>query len=131
MKLSQIVITASFLLLAACQKKDNTTPDPGNVVMTISSPSDGQSFKNGDTVQINASISYPSELHGYEVRITDTASGMIVYDNTQHVHTDHFEINDQWVCSAAQPGTLKLTIITHIDHNGEDARKELLLHTHP
>lgn len=127
------IISAALVLIAlsACQKKDDTTPDAGKVEMNITSPQPGQVFRNGDTVYINATVSYPSELHGYEVKIEDTATGITLYDDDQHVHTDHFVIADKWVGTSAQPATLKLTLITEIDHDGNEARKSLIFSLKP
>lgn len=122
MKQTLIIILLS-ILFTACQKKDTTTPDAANVTISITSPVTAQVFRSGDTVHINASVSYPSELHGYEVKITDTATGNILYDDAEHVHNDHFEIRDVWVNTGTQPATLKLELTTEVDHNGTEAEK--------
>jgi len=114
-----------MLLLSACQKKDETVADASNVVTTITSPQSGQQFRSGDTVFIRANISYPSELHGYELKITDTATGAVLYDDDQHVHSDKIVIEDQWISAATKPLGLKLSIVTEIDHDGHEAEKEV------
>ena len=113
------------VLLSACQKKSDTAPDITQVQMTVSSPRAGQTFRAGDTVFINAVVAYPGELHGYEVKITDSASGQIVYDQAQHIHTDNFTISDKWITASGQSSSYKLSLITSIDHDGDDARKEV------
>jgi hypothetical protein len=121
-------IAAGFVtltLLCACQKKDDMAPDANKVVMNITSPRAGQTFRSGDTVFIKATVNYPGELHGYEVKVVDTTTGFIVYDVARHIHDDKFVIDDKWVSSASQPTTLKLSIIAEIDHSGDDARKDL------
>lgn len=112
------------VLITSCQKKDDTVPDVNKVAMSVASPQPGQTFHAGDTVFIQATVTYPGELHGYEVKITDS-SGMVVHDLAQHVHDDHFIINDKWVPAAGTAAALKLSITASIDHDGEDARKEL------
>jgi hypothetical protein len=111
--------------LAACQKTDGVTPDPAKVTISISSPLAGQIFHSGDTVYINANVTYPSELHGYEVKITDTNSGFIVYDDAEHIHDDHFTISDKWPCTTSLPLGLKLELIANIDHTGDEADKAI------
>jgi hypothetical protein len=124
-------IYAAMVLFAACQKKADMVPDASKVTMDIQSPNPGQTFRSGDTVYIKAGLIYQGELHGYEVKIVDTASGFIVYDNARHVHTDRFDINDKWVCTTTQPSGLKLIIIANIDHNGEVAQKEMMFEINP
>jgi len=128
-----IYSTALLLLLGvcACQKKDDTAVNADDVVITITSPQEGQTFHAGDTVFVSADVTYPSELHGYEVKITDTASGIIVYDETQHTHTDHFIIHDYWICAASQATNYKLELIASIDHEGHTAQKTRLFHGQP
>ena len=120
-----IIPLAVLTSLSSCQKKVDTVPDANKVVMNITSPQAGQTFHNGDTVYIKATVNYPGELHGYEVKVVDTASGFIVYDEAQHIHDDKFVIDDKWVGTATQLTTLKLSISAIVDHNGDDARKEL------
>lgn len=108
---------------SACQKTDGVAPDPAKVTISITSPQPGQLFHNGDTVYINATVNYPSELHGYEVKVTDTTSGFILYDDAEHVHDDHFVIADKWPCTTSQPVGLKLELIADIDHTGDIANK--------
>ena len=125
--MKQLLCAAALVttILSACQKKDDTVADPLKVTTDISTPALGQTYQNGDTVFINATISYPSELHGYEVKITDTVTGLILFDDAQHVHTDHFEIHDQWKAAASTPTTLLLTVTANIDHDGNDAKTNL------
>lgn len=126
-----IICGGAILILAACQKKGNIAADPAKVNIQINSPAQGQTFRSNDTVNINSSISYPSELHGYEVMITDTSTGFIVYDDAQHTHTDHFTIGDKWSTAVSKPTALKLTIIANIDHTGNNATKELFFEIIP
>ncbi|MEO6832152.1 MAG: hypothetical protein ABI378_07185 [Chitinophagaceae bacterium] len=126
-----ICAIAIALSLSACQKSSDSAPDASKVAFTISSPMPGQSFRSGDTVSIQATVNYDNELHGYEVKIEDTASGFILYDDAQHVHNDHFVISDTWVANATQTTALKLSIIATVDHDGTTARKDLYFEMKP
>lgn len=126
------IIALFFMLFSfGCQKKDDTTPDAGKVVITISSPQQGVIYNSNDSVDITASVSYPTELHGYEVTITDTATGTILYDKAEHTHTDKFAINEKWACTVAKITTMKLTLSTVVDHAGTVAKKELFFDVKP
>ena len=124
---SLLIVLFFSLFIAACQKADNTVVDPAKVVITITSPQAGQVFHTGDKVPIVATVTYPSELHGYEVKVTDTSSGFIIYDDAQHVHDDHFSINDTVVCTATQPIGVKLELAAVIDHDGNQSSSVLNL----
>jgi len=125
------LLLAVALLLQACQKKDNTVATPAQVNISISSPVNGQTFHSSDTVLIKADVSYPTELHGYEIKITDTATGLILFDDAQHVHNDHFSINEQWNDKPSQAATLKMEVIAEVDHDGNTATKTVLFKYQP
>lgn len=119
-----------YLLLAAavlggCQKKDNTTPDADNVTMTITAPAEGHVYRVGDTIYLAATVSYVGELHGYELKITDTATGTVLYDKASHIHSDRFDISEAWAMTSTTALGLKLELITEVDHNGTEARKSV------
>lgn len=126
-----LAIALLMILIASCQKKDNVDTAIAQVNIAITSPQDGQIFKSADTVYIKANVDYPTELHGYEVMITDTSTGFIVYDDAQHIHTDKFVIDDAWIGTVTQSTSLKLSIIAYIDHNGNEAKKDLNIYLEP
>ncbi len=117
MKQSILFITI-ILFAISCQKKDSTTPDAAKVTIGISSPTRGQAFRVGDTTHIHATVSYPSELHGYELTVTDSATGNVLFDADEHVHDDHFDIDQTFVYADTVAATLKLDLTVEIDHNG-------------
>lgn len=125
MKRRTILVTILITCLYSCQRKDNTEATPASVVISISSPTEGHVYHAGDTIAIVADVSYPSELHGYELKITDSASGTILYDSVEHVHSDHFSISDKWVKTGSQYSGLKLSLVTAIDHDGNTAEKDI------
>lgn len=118
MKQSILFITI-ILFTISCQKKDSTSPDPAKVSIGISSPTKGQVFRIGDTVKMTATVSYLSELHGYEIKITDSATGNVLFDADEHVHDDHFDIAQTFVYADTVAATMKLELTVEIDHNGD------------
>ncbi len=120
-----LIILVIAITFSACQKKDTTTPDASKVTINITSPVPAQVFRNGDTMHMVATVSYPSELHGYELKISDSATGNILYDEDEHVHNDHFEINSTWVDTATTAATLKLELTVEVDHAGTEAEKTI------
>lgn len=126
-----ILAVTATITLYSCQKKDSTPADPAAVNISISSPTATDVFHTGDSIHINADVSYATELHGYEVKITDTASNMVLYDETQHIHDDHFTIRDIWVNTASQKASLKLSLIVAVDHDGNNVEKDLYFQYQP
>ncbi|XZF13152.1 MbnP family protein [Chitinophagaceae bacterium MMS25-I14] len=121
------IFAFSILFIASCQKKDDTTPDPSKVTITVLNPQDQQTISHGDTLHIDANITYPSELHGYEIQLTNTTTGEVLFDDDEHVHDDHFTIADMWVDTLNAPVTLQLKITVEIDHNGNEATKVITI----
>jgi hypothetical protein len=112
---------ASLMLLSACQKDGSIAADPARLTVTISSPAPRQIFRSGDTVLMAATLRYPSQLHGYELKLTDSATGTIVYDIARHVHSDRFTISERWISTASVPSVIRLTLTASIDHEGGTA----------
>ena len=88
-----------------------------------------QIIHNGDSLSISADVSYISELHGYEVKLTNSQTGAVLFDDDQHVHDDHFSIRESWLDTFSAPATLNLLITVEIDHDGNEAKKEVVFHT--
>ena len=111
------LISLFSIALFSCQKNNNTV-SPDEVKITVNSPLSGQTFYSGDSVYIKANVSYNAELHGCEVKITDTATGLILFDNAQHTHNSQFDINNSWAQPVTKATPLRVTITAYVDHNG-------------
>lgn len=130
--MKQILFTAALLiLLGSCQKKDDTAPDPAQVTFQISNPAAGQTFHKGDTLFINATVNYISELHGYDLSLVNAADQSVLFEEQQHVHSDHFTISNYWVDTLSRPTDITLKLTTEIDHAGHEATKTVSIHSQP
>lgn len=123
--------TACLLFLASCQKRDETAPQPAKVNIAIQSPELNTEYKKGDTVYINADVSYISQMHGYTVRITDKNTGKQVWEMEDHVHTDKFAIAEKWIDTMNYVTTLEIEIKAIIDHNGNEAKTNVEILSQP
>jgi hypothetical protein len=110
----------------SCTKKQDGQANPGSVKMTIMFPLEGHTYHNGDTVKIAAAVTYDGVLHGYEVSVTDTATGTILFDYAEHVHQDSFLIEQYFILTGTEARAMKLNLRTEIDHNGVEATKQVL-----
>lgn len=131
MKRKLIISLALLIVLAACQKKDNTPAQPDKISININTPANGTNFRKGDTISVNADISYISQLHAYEVSIKNKSTNEVVFDEYEHVYTDKFSINTSWVDSLQEETDLTMQVIIQIDHDGHQSTKELTLHSKP
>lgn len=129
MNYKQLTIALLAITFASCQKKDNE--ETTNVNITISAPTDGQVFKSGDTVQVSANGTANGELHGYETKITDTATGAVLYDDAQHTHTDKFTVSSKWAGTVTTARVMKVSVTAVVDHNGTEAKKEVYFKMEP
>lgn len=121
----------AVLLLGACQKNEAIEPDPAKVSMQISSPLPGQVYRSGDTVRLRAEVRYPGQLHGYELRLVDSATGTVVHDIARHTHADSFSVDAYWVSAAVRPATVKLILTASIDHESNEGRSEFSFYVRP
>lgn len=114
--LKNTLFIVSLAGLLSCQKKTVAPVVPDEVKISITSPQEGQVYKQGDTVFIKGNISYTSQLHGYITRIKGEA-GEIIYETEGHTHGDNIAIAEQWVNTLNTPSKLTLELITVINHN--------------
>ena len=131
MKSLQFMIVLLLLTLCcACNKKSNTASSK-DVVISVLSPVYGATYHTGDSVQIAASVSYNGILHGYEVLVTDSSTGAVIYNVANHIHTNSFDIHTAFAVNAATPLVLKLVINTQVDHSGENVNKTVYFGCNP
>ena len=134
MRLFHIAILSAILLVftaTSCQKKDDTPATADQVQISITSPAPEQVFKIGDSVHINANVTFVTELHGYELKITDSTTGAVLYDEDDHVHDDHFNIANAWLDTVSHVATLRLDLEAVVDHDGTVATKTIYFQSHP
>lgn len=130
MKQRNIAILA-VLLLAGCQKDDDTPVQPSKVTTTITSPHEGQQLHKGDTLNIEADISYISRLHGYVLRIINQNNNEVVYTTEEHEHSDGFSIREKWVDTLSAPASLTLQVTAEITHEGDTSVSKLTFSSQP
>lgn len=116
---------AVLALFGACQKDKGMEADPAQVSVELASPLRGAMYRNGDTVWLRGRVSYPGQMHGYELKLSDSATGMILHDVAKHVHGDNFTLDGYWIGAVSAATTVNLSLAVSIDHGGGIARHEL------
>lgn len=133
MKRNLLLTITSILLMGAiaCQKKEEVTVQPEKVTVTVTSPTEGQVVRKGETLNIIANISYITQMHGYIVRIVDPITGQLYYQAEGHTHGDAVNIDEQWTDSISTSTQLQLEITAVIDHNKNEVHKKLAFSSQP
>lgn len=117
------IITKSLLVillagLLSCQKKEVVPEAEANVNINIKSPSSGAIFHKGDTVLIDAEITYSGQMHGYITRIKNEKDS-ILYETEGHNHGDKIDIKEQWVNTQGTNEKLELEVVAVISHDND------------
>lgn len=128
-KIALLVPVAALMLTAACKKDKDSTPAPATI--TITSPTEGETIDHGDSVNIRATITYPTDLHGYEAWVLNTDNGDTLMDIDEHAHGTSIAIDTGFVNHVTVHTACQLTIRAEIDHDGHYTDKSVVFHLHP
>jgi hypothetical protein len=121
MKKKLIFIALFAIAFIACKKETDTD----NPVISISSPTEGQMFSNGDSALVAFTIT-DSDMHGFEFVITNTSTNDTLFEAEEHAHMNVTFSNKYKLPDVATP--MKITIIGE-DHNGNTSSKSVSFHT--
>ena len=105
-----LVAFAWVFIVVSCQKKDTTPVDLSKVTVTFSNPAPGQVFHTGDTVQVNANVTYTGEILGIWIQIIDTTTGNKLFEDNHDTHTDHFLLPATWEDTFSSSATLQVRV---------------------
>lgn len=117
--------------IGACQKNNSTAPDAAKVAIAFAAPLPSTTYRMGDTVHIAATITYTGQMHGYELKLTDSATGSILMDEVKHAHSNKLDVQTTWVPTGNAGLVLKLTLFATVDHQGINAEKSVTFHYQP
>lgn len=119
MKKITLILFAAISFIA-CKKE----PDTENPVISISSPTEGQMFSNGDSALIAFTVT-DSDLHGFDFTIINSATSDTLFEEDEHSHDNvTFSKNYKLPAVATQ---MRITIIGE-DHNGNTSTKSVNFH---
>ena len=120
-------ISALFISLAlfSCSKddEDKKAEEPVKDLISIYSPSENQIFKNGDTLNIHAKISSSTKLHGYEITVMENLDTLFSKD--EHWHGFEIDLQEKWKIEVDSTTTLKVEVRVTLDHDGNEAAKDI------
>ena len=117
---NKILISITTLILAccfsACQKSSVATTSVDDVSIVVNSPKANDVYKKGDMINIDATITYQGQLHGYIVRISDN-EGTVHYETEGHNHSDNITVAEQWKNTVSTNTMLTMELICVMDHD--------------
>jgi len=129
------VILVSFIgvALAACNKHAGDVDEPiPTATITITNPTDGAVYKNGDSIRIQGLAIASANMHGYEVSIKNAADTSVVYFSQHiHDHNDTLQINQAWQDTLTTATKLQVQVLVVLDHDGHTASKTASATTSP
>lgn len=129
-----VLFVATMGLVSSCKKKDdNPSPTPtNNFSISVTSPTDMQTFTNGSTVNIKATISNSTEMHGYDLKITNKSNNnQEVFKKEAHEHATSYTIDESWLNNVTMHSDMELEITVYVDHEGNTKTQHVHFHCHP
>ncbi len=126
-----LLVFILFNFIASCQKKDNTPVNLSKVSVVFANPATGQIFRKGDTVMINAVVTYISEINGLGLQIIDTAKGEILYSDDHDLHTDHFTLNGSWLDTLSNTTALQVKVSVFVANSTIPAVRTMYISSNP
>ena len=113
--MKRILIPSLFLLLfAGCKKGDDTAP-----TISITSPSDNQSFAAGTTVHIKATIADNVEIHHVHLYVTNSNTGAQILHFEDHVDLGAYNLDQTFVTQSGVTYKIDVQADDHSGNTGE------------
>lgn len=122
------LVLLSLASTTACRKEPSKEPVTN---ITINTPLDNATIKNGDTLFIKGSITSEVSIHGYDVTITSPGNNSTIYSTTGHQHGNNIAIGEYWVNTLQADKPLTLSIKAVIDHADKQVEKTIHIYSKP
>jgi hypothetical protein len=124
--MKKIFALATICTVAACTKhSDDITIDNPTANITIFQPTQGASFRKGDSIAINALAIAPATIHGYDVAIKKGTDTTTYFFEHVHDHNDTIVVNKKWKNQLDGPLKLEVELTFYLDHDGHTAIKRV------
>ncbi len=120
--ISITVILGLVTIFISCKKNKEIAPSiEDDTKIEIIEPKVDAEYESGSTVHINAHISSPVALHGYNWQIVDRNGGTILAEDESHKHEKELDIHEhwEWTGTSGERIAARLTITAIIDHDGK------------
>ncbi|MBM3449127.1 MAG: hypothetical protein FJX90_08485 [Bacteroidetes bacterium] len=119
------LVVVLFTLLSCHRHEENSA------TITISSPDPAVYFVGGDTIFIQGSVVAESEMHGMTIQLLNDANDSVMYTYSNEEHLASYTFNQFYVNQVAEHMDVRLEVVAELDHDGNEAKKTMLLHLYP
>ncbi|GAA4468850.1 hypothetical protein GCM10023093_27260 [Nemorincola caseinilytica] len=124
-------IWCCIMTISACKKDHDEDGTPTVVNIAFSAPQAAQVYRNGDTMNIAATVTADGVMHGYELLVTDTATGEVLCNYAEHAHGDRFVVQQAVGLSGATARAMKVDIRVEVDHAGNEKEAYIVCRYQP
>jgi hypothetical protein len=114
----------------SCKKDDSTAPEP-TITINIQSPTEGTVLQHGDTLRIDADVTSPVQLHGYEWILRSKNGNTELASGSDHVHELNFSITGEYINIVTDTTMAELEIVAEVDHEGNETTKKVNIILYP
>lgn len=124
----------TFFITSCSKKEQNPSPSSNpaeKAVFNIQSPKEGTIFNLGDTVWLKGTVTSTGDLHGYDVKITNTTSQSVVFFGGDHLHGNTIVLNAFWVNNVKSSSEMVFELAIAKNHSGDIERQRVNFHCHP
>lgn len=123
-KLILISVFSALALFSACEKHKEDANAPN---ISILNPTEGQVFKNGDTVRIKGTVS-DEELHEMELSVIKSNDTTVYFKASPYVHEKaSYDLNEYFVVDKIADSTNAVLTVTAHDHHEHSTTKKVNL----
>ncbi|MGV3597834.1 MAG: hypothetical protein ACO1PI_08175 [Bacteroidota bacterium] len=129
-----LAATLTFFITSCNKKEQNPSPSDypaQKAVFDIQSPKEGTVFNIGDTVWLKGTVTTQDDLHGYDVKITNTTAQSVVFFGGDHLHGNTIVLNSFWVNNVKTSSEMVFELAIAKNHSGDIERQLVNFHCHP
>jgi hypothetical protein len=116
----------ALIAIIGCHKEHSN-----EVTIQLSSPDPSVYYVGGDTIWFQGTATGESELHGMSIKLynDDTDSLMYNYEITEHLM--QYSFSTFYVNQVQQHTDVRMELSVIADHEGNEAKKTMILHLYP
>jgi hypothetical protein len=124
--IGEVILILAFASIVGCNKEN-----VNNAYFSIISPEVQSYYVGGDTIRIIGSVVGDSELYGLSVQLLNDANDSILFTYSNEEHLTSYNFNQFYVNQVAEHMDVRLEVVAELDHEGNEAKKTMLLHLYP
>ena len=114
-----------FTLVISCTKHAGDVEENiPRCTINFSSPTLSATYRNGDSIAIQATAISTATIHGYDVIVRKLNDTTTLYFKNVHDHNDTLLINQKWKNTVTTQTNMEVELVLYLDHDGNIGRKK-------